>query len=212
MALLSNEDREVIRNEWFKDLKNEIEILFFEKDECQTCDTIKEILGELSELEPKISYEVLKSDDTKAKEYGVDKAPALVMKEKGGEDKGVKFYGLPAGHEFVSLLSSIKMIGEGKADLQDSTIEKLKGLGDKQIHIQVFITLSCPYCPNAVIMAHKMAYAMPNIKADMINAEEFFELSNKFGVSAVPRVVINDNHYFEGALPEDNYVEEILKA
>ncbi len=211
MGLLSNEDREVIRKEWFNNLQNNVEIIFFEKENCQTCETIKEILNEISELDERISFSIENITSDKASEYNINKGPALVIKEKDKEDKGVRFYGLPAGHEFVSFLHAIKMFGEGNAELNPATIEKLQSL-DSEKHIQVFVTLSCPYCPSAVITAHKMAYVSDKVKADMVNAEEFYELSNQYGVSAVPRVVINENHFFEGALPEEAYIEEVLKA
>ncbi len=211
MGLLSNEDKEVIRKEWFNNLQNNVEIIFFEKENCQTCETIKEILGEVSELDERISFSIENITSDKASEYNINKGPALVIKEKDKEDRGVRFYGLPAGHEFVSFLHAIKMFGEGNAELSQMTIEKLKNM-DSEKHIQVFVTLSCPYCPSAVITAHKMAYVSDKVKADMINAEEFYELSNQYGVSAVPRVVINENHFFEGALPEENYLDEVLKA
>ena len=61
-------------------------------------------------------------------------------------------------------------------------------------------------------MAHRLALANPNITADMVEATEFPELANKYNVRGVPRVVINDESHFEGALPEEMYVDEILKA
>jgi len=61
-------------------------------------------------------------------------------------------------------------------------------------------------------MAHKLALASPFIEADAIEATEFPELARRYRVYGVPKVVINERHSFEGALPERHYVAEIRKA
>ncbi len=61
-------------------------------------------------------------------------------------------------------------------------------------------------------MAHKLAMESPHIVGDMVEATEFPELARKYKVYGVPKVVINETHGFEGALPERQYVAEIRKA
>ncbi|HHR85866.1 MAG TPA: glutaredoxin, partial [Candidatus Acetothermia bacterium] len=80
------------------------------------------------------------------------------------------------------------------------------------VHIQVFVTPSCPYCPKAVRMAHMMAMESDKVTADMVMANEFPQLSNKYNVMAVPKVVINEDTSFEGAIPEDDYVSFVAQA
>ncbi len=89
--------------------------------------------------------------------------------------------------------------------------EKIGGI-DKPVHIQVFATLTCPYCPAAVEMAHKLALESEYITSDMIESAEFPHLVNKYGVMGVPKVVINEEFGFEGALPESSFVDEVMKA
>ena len=79
--------------------------------------------------------------------------------------------------------------------------------------IQVFVTPTCPYCPAAVRMAHKLAMANPNIYGEAVEATEFPALSQKFYVMGVPKTVINEGAVqFEGAYPEDDFVEKVLEA
>ncbi len=87
-------------------------------------------------------------------------------------------------------------------------LEKL----EKPLHIQVFVTPTCPYCPKAVRMAHQMAIESDKIRGDMIEATEFPHLSNHYNVSAVPKIIINDVVDFEGALHEPVYLEKVLEA
>ena len=81
------------------------------------------------------------------------------------------------------------------------------------LRISVFITPTCPYCPRAVSMAHNIALANENIVSEMIEANEFFDLSEDFGVSSVPHIVIDrdPNRFFIGAYPEKEFVEQVLR-
>jgi alkyl hydroperoxide reductase subunit AhpF len=80
------------------------------------------------------------------------------------------------------------------------------------VHFQVFVTRTCPYCPGAVRLAHRMAMENDLIRADMVEANEFPELSNRYSVMSVPRTVINEDHYFVGVLPEAAFLEATLQS
>ncbi|MEM0149404.1 MAG: thioredoxin family protein, partial [Candidatus Micrarchaeaceae archaeon] len=102
-------------------------------------------------------------------------------------------------------------ISAGKSRLSESTKTRLKSI-DKPVDIKVFVTPTCPYCPKAVRMAHQFAMENKNIKASMIEATEFEEMSNAYGVMAVPKIVINDKASFEGALPEEAFLQQVMDA
>jgi predicted DsbA family dithiol-disulfide isomerase len=63
-----------------------------------------------------------------------------------------------------------------------------------------------------VQLAHKLAYINENIRADGINATEFIPLAQKYNVSSVPKVVINEKVEFVGAMPEEAFVDQVLSA
>jgi alkyl hydroperoxide reductase subunit AhpF len=69
--------------------------------------------------------------------YKIDKIPATVI--MGEDDKGIRFYGIPSGYEFVTLLDTIKMVSAGQSGLGDKSREFLAQL-KKPVHLQVFIT------------------------------------------------------------------------
>ncbi len=77
---------------------------------------------------------------------------------------------------------------------------------DRPMHIQVFVTPTCPYCPRAVRLTHQFAMKSDLIRADMIESTEFPQLANRYEVMAVPKVVINDTIFSEGALPEPHFL------
>lgn len=149
------------------------------------------------------------ADRAKAEELGIDKIPAIAV--IGEQDYGVRFYGIPSGYEFTSLLYAIRYVSEGKTELSDATLKVLEGLTEP-VHIQVFVTPTCPYCPQAVTLAHQMAVASPMVRADMVEATEFPHLAYKYQVMGVPRTVINEKVHIEGAVPESYMVAKLQEA
>jgi len=83
---------------------------------------------------------------------------------------------------------------------------------DKEVHIQVFVTPTCPYCTTAVRLGHQFAIESPFIRAEMIEATEFPQLANKYDVFGVPKTVINEFVFIDGAVPEATFLENVLKA
>lgn len=193
-------------------LKNPVNITYFTMElECQSCQQTHELLNEIVSLSDLISLSVFKFDidKEKVKEYNIEKIPAIVI--MSDKDYGIRFYGLPSGYEFASLLEAVIMVSKQETGLKEESLQKIAKLS-KPVHIQVFVTNTCPYCTNAVQFAHKLAFVSDNIRADEIDASEFVTLSQKYNVSSVPKVVINEKITFVGALPEDSFVNEVLAA
>lgn len=195
-------------------LTKKVRIVFFTQElECQYCKETRSILTELTEVSDKLNLEVRNFivDKSDADKYGVDKIPATVLLDENGKDYGIKFFGIPSGYEFASLLEDIKMLGTGNTGLPADLENEIKKI-DSEIHMQVFVTPTCPYCPQAVVTAHKFSYLNDKIKGDMVEATEFPHLSNKYNVRGVPRTVINENTFIEGAAPEQMVLDKVKEA
>jgi len=200
-----------------EELQKKVKILLFRVDDesiCEYCDLTQNLLKELIDVDERIELEVydFDKDEEMVQKYDVQRVPALIILDENGKDYGVRFYGIPSGHEFSTLIDDIVTFSKGPVpNLSPETIEQLKKI-DHEVRIQVFVTPTCPYCPRAVLMAHHFALVNDNIIGEMIEANEFMELSTKFGVSAVPHIVVNEDYSFVGALPEANYLNEVLKG
>ena len=184
-------------------LKEEVNIVFFSQEiECESCHDARQFIQEICELNPKLKLSKynLVTDAEKAAEYRVDKVPAVVMLDKDGNDTNIRFFGIPGGYEINSFLGALLEVSGERQELPEDILKRIKKL-DKDIHIQVFVTLSCPHCPGAVITAHRLALENPKIKADMIEANTFVPLSIKYNVSGVPKIVINGEHELLGDQP-----------
>lgn len=215
MALLKEEDRNHLIEE-FKSLKTPVKIVIFtQKMECQYCKETRMIGEELAALSDRISLEVYDFEDDKeiAETYNIDKIPATVIMAGGEQpqDYGIRYFGIPSGYEFSSLIEDIMMVSSGESGLSAATKDVLSNL-EKPIHLQVFVTPTCPYCPQAVLLAHKLAFESDKVKADMVEAIEFPHLSMKYQVQGVPRTVINETVYQEGAAPETMLLAKLKEA
>jgi glutaredoxin-like protein len=215
MGLLREEDKKAIK-EIFQQLKDPVKIVHFTQElNCEYCNETKQLLMEVADLSDKIELDVYnaQTDKEKMQEYEIDRVPALVPATviRNEKDYGIRYYGIPAGYEFASVLEDIVDVSNHHIDLEASVLQKVQAI-DKPVDIWVFVTTSCPYCPRAVRTAHKFAMANENIRGVMIEANEYPQLSMQYSVQAVPKIVINGKHSFEGAYPDPQFAEEVLKA
>ncbi len=211
MPLLSGRDRQAIQDR-LQGLLAPVKLLYFTQElECPACRETGQLLRELAEVPSQISLQTLnfQLDREAVDKYRIDKIPATVV--LGAKDYGLRFYGLPSGYEFVTLLDAIVAASIGESGLSGATIEKVMRI-DRPVHLQVLVTPTCPYCPSAVRLAQRMAMANDFVTADMVEATEFPHLVQRYRVIGVPRTVVNETVYIDGALPEEAFVDRVLEA
>ena len=185
-----------------KRLKEPVRIVFFSQEHaCVACREQENLLGELASLSDRISLEKrdLLADAELARTLGIDKVPAAAV--MGERDFGIRFFGMTMGYEFGSLVEALLLASSGRSGLAPE-VEHLLGHVDVPVHLEVMVTLTCPYCPKMVHLAHQMAVASENIRADMVESSQFAPLVQRYSVGGVPKTVINQGAAsFEGALP-----------
>jgi len=209
-TLLNAELQNQIR-EFLAPMKEKVTlVLFTQESPCETCTETRQLLSEISSLNDKITfvekdlYEDIKETDL----YGITLTPSFVMLDSEGQYRGVKFNGIPAGHEINSFLSAIIDMSGVDFGFDKETIERIKKI-DKKVNIKVFVTLSCPHCPGAVMSAHRLAMLNPNIEGEMIEAQTFYNLSEQYNVSGVPKIVINEKHELLGNQPIEAFLNQL---
>ncbi len=212
MALLSDKDRKYLETEFEEKLKDPVKLVVFTQSiACDFCRETEQIAREVAELSPKLSVEVYNfvTDKTVAEQYGVDKIPATAV--VGARDYGVRFFGVPAGYEFTTLIEDILDVSVGESGLSPDAKALLARI-KMPVAIQVFVTPTCPYCPSAVSLAHKMAIENENVRGEMVESIEFPHLAQKYNVMGVPRIVINEKIFIDGAVPEGAMVDRVMEA
>jgi len=211
MPTLPDDIKSQVR-ETLADLENPVHLVLFTQTlECMYCAENRQLMEDVAGLSDLVDVTILNfvTDADKAEEYGVDKIPATVI--LGEKDYGIRFYGIPAGYEFPTLIHTTRMIGKTGTQLDEQTRQALDALTEP-VHLQVFVTPTCPYCPQAVALGYEMAYASSNVRADGVESSEFPHLAVKYQVAGVPRTVINETTHLEGAAPPDMLLEKIQEA
>ena len=212
MSKLMDEQTKTELQQILNNLVSPVKVLFFtQKNACPTCTQQQELLQELASLSNRLELKVydfvLNGDEVAS--YRIDKIPATAV--VGKKDYGIRFYGITAGYEFTSIIEAIMMVSNDQSGLHPE-LETLVRDIKEQAHMQVFVTLTCPYCPKMVHIADQFAFVNDNIRADMVESSEFPHLAQRYNVTGVPKTIINDVYSFDGALPESATYLEILKA
>jgi glutaredoxin-like protein len=212
MAILSDQNRSDVE-EVFNEMDEAVTAHVFVDDSCEYCDETIELNEELEDLTELYTVEVHDLDSEAAEEWGADKygnAPVTVLTD--GEIRGVRYYGIPSGQEFGAYVRDIVAVSTGESGLDEDIKAELAEI-DEEVNIKVFVTLTCPHCPQAVETAHKFAIENPNITSEMIESQEFMDLAQDFGVRGVPQVNINDEAgQFTGAQPPQQFLQQVKGA
>jgi glutaredoxin-like protein len=209
--MLTEKDKEIVRKK-LEEMENPVKILLFsQRINCEFCEPTEELIKELVELSPKLSLEIHSPAENEelSKRYEIDKVPAIVL--MGEKDYGIRFFGIPAGYEFATLLESLILVSRGKTRFKSGNQEKIRGI-NVPLKIQVFVTPTCPYCPSAVLLANQAAMENSNISAYGIEVSEYPEIAELYNVTGVPKTVINGTVEFLGAVGEDQFVQYLLQA
>ena len=214
-------EQEFLREKFSRELVSRVRIDFFtqkktslfvrHRQPCQYCKPTRQMLEELAALTDKISLRqhIFEEDEEAVAQYQVERIPAIVLHV--GDRRWLKYYGSPGGHEFVPLVETIVDISRGTNHLSDKTRKRLRKL-KKDVRIQVFVTPACPHCPQMARLAYQVALESPHISAEVIEANEFPELSQRYQVRGVPTTIIDEKMSFAGSVPDDLLVDTIERV
>lgn len=153
-----------------------------------------ELVNELSTMSTRIKVENVQ----------LDRTPSFSV-NRGGQDSGVVFAGVPLGHEFTSLVLALLQVS-GRAPKVDQTIiDRVKNLKGT-FKFETYVSLTCHNCPDVVQGLNMMAVLNPNISHTMIDGAAFKSEVESKNIMAVPTVYLNGEFFESGRMS----VEEIL--
>jgi glutaredoxin-like protein len=224
LEILTRDVREATRRRFETELIGPVRLLFFAQEprrlllpggptgtECFFYRETRRLLEEVaaqSDLITLTEYD-FQSDKEKAAEFGVEKVPAIAVLDE--KDPGIRFYGIPSGYEYKSLIEAIIDVSRGTTALTQTTKEALKTI-NHPLHLQIFVTPTCAFCSSAVRLGHQFALESSFITADMVESTEFPHIADRYKVRGVPKIVVNDVFSFEGAVSEAVFLENIRKT
>lgn len=139
MGLISDADAQEIR-ERLSEMASPVRLIHFTQElNLEYGREAKQLVEELTGFSDKLSAEVYnyQLDTGRVAEYGIDKVPATVI--RNGKDYGIRFYGIPAGYEFSTILDTILAVSKGDSGLKPESRAKLATIKEP-VHLEVFVT------------------------------------------------------------------------
>jgi glutaredoxin-like protein len=114
-------------------------VLFTQTLNCETCSETESLLKAVAELNDKIKLELLNPqlDRDRAAQYNVNRVPAIII--EGDKDYGMRYFGIPGGYEFASLLEDIVTVGKRESGLSEATKTWIHNLTEP-LNLKVFVT------------------------------------------------------------------------
>jgi alkyl hydroperoxide reductase subunit AhpF len=140
MSLLNDEVAAQLKDE-FAHLVGPVRlVVFFQTLADPESEQVRRLLEEVAALSPQLSVEALNFvlETGRAEALGVTRTPAVAVLG-ADKDYGIRFYGLPSGYEFGTLIDAIRLVSSGESGLQEETKAALQAL-PRPAHIQVFST------------------------------------------------------------------------
>ncbi|KRW81277.1 alkyl hydroperoxide reductase subunit F [Marinobacter sp. P4B1] len=168
-------------------------------DDSKKSQELKELLEELEPMSSKISLRTEESTDVRRPSFAINRI---------GSDIGVRFAGIPMGHEFTSLVLALLQVGGHPSKASQELIEQIQEL-DGEFEFETYFSLSCQNCPDVVQALNLMSVLNPKVKHTSIDGALFQDEVEQREVMAVPSVYLNGQPWGQGRMTLEEIVAKL---
>jgi thioredoxin reductase (NADPH) len=194
----------------FEQLPNDINLYLFtaKGHEDAFTNANRQVIRAFRELSAKITLKEYHLDHELARKWNVNSSPTLLI---APEHYSIRWLGAPMGEEARTFLEILILVGLGKSQLSDQSVNVIKKI-DSPRNVKVFVSPTCPYCPQEAVNAVKAAIEMPEyVSLEIIDIQCEPELANQYAAQSVPQAFANDVLIGQGAQPEEVFVLSLQK-
>ncbi|UCH24052.1 MAG: thioredoxin-disulfide reductase [Deltaproteobacteria bacterium] len=194
----------------FEQLPNDIPIYMFTQKGMDDvfAQTNRQIVRAFRELTPKVTFKEFDLDHELAQKWNVDRSPTLLI---APERISIRWLGAPLGEEGRTFLETLIMVGLGQSNLSEQSLKVINKI-DAPRNIKVFVSATCPYCPQQAVNAVKAAIEKSNlISLEIIDIQCEPELADQYSAHSVPQTFANDVLIAQGAQTEEVFALSLLK-
>jgi len=172
-------------------------------DESAASKEMLALLEEIAGMSDKIT--LIRVDDVRKPSFAVKRGTAH---KDTAQEVGIRFAGIPMGHEFTSLVLALLQVGGHPLKLEAEKIAQIAALEGK-FHFETFISLSCHNCPEVVQALNLMAVINPNITHVMVDGSLFQGEVNERKIMAVPTIFMNGEEFGAGRMGVDEILPKL---
>ena len=159
-------------------------------DDSKKSEELKQLLEEIEPMSEKISLRTEESTEVRRPSFAINRV---------GTDIGVRFAGIPMGHEFTSLVLALLQVGGHPSKASQDVIQQVQEL-EGEFEFETYFSLSCQNCPDVVQALNLMSVLNPNIKHTSIDGALFQDEVEQREVMAVPSVYLNGQPWGQGRM------------
>lgn len=168
---------------------------------------IRKLVATITEVTDKVSLQEYPLDDERAGKQGIKASPTLVF---AVESLHLRWLGAPLGHEVQTFMQALAIIGHRRPGLSEPAAKELAKLTEKR-RVKVFVSPSCPYCPQAAVDAIRLAVARPElVSLEIIDIQANPELADRYHAHSVPRTFADEQPIAMGALSQELLVASLV--
>lgn len=168
-------------------------------------------LAEFATLGEKIQVETISLGENREFEdkIALKRLPAAVLFNEKDEYTGIKFSGIPSGHELNSLVLAVYNVGSKGQPLEEKLMTQISQL--PKTKIEICVSLTCHFCPDVVAACQRIASINHQVEAEMIDTALFPDLKKERKLMSVPAMIINDEKVVFGAKNMEEILAEITE-
>ena len=168
----------------------------------------REIIRTFRNLSNKILFREFDLSHEKARQYGVTASPTILFDP---DNYNIRYLGAPFGEESRTLLGTLILLGLRASNLNNQSLKVMERI-DSPRHVRLFVSATCPYCPDQALNAIKAAIEKPDlISLEIVDIQANTELATQYNAFGVPQTFANDVLIAQGAQTEELFVLSLQK-
>ncbi len=194
----------------FRNLPNEVHLyLFTRKDRDDPfAQAIRQVVRAFRQMTDKITFREYGLDHEMARKWQVDEGPTLLFEP---ERYNIRWYGGPLGEEGRTFLELLVFLGLGRSNLSEQARDVVHKIEDPR-QVKVFVSPTCPYCPQQAVNAIKAAIERPDLIAlELVDIQCRPDLAEQYSAHSVPQTFANDMLIAMGAQTEELFAASLQK-
>ena len=204
---LLNDDLRAQLKDILSRLEKEVTLVSIVDETNEKSIELRDLVLDISQLGEKLNAEIYKKGENVdiEKKINADKYPVVSLLDNNKNYSGVKFHGVPGGHELNSFILAIYNLGGPGQQISNDTLNEIKKI-NKPLNVKVCVSLSCHLCPDVVVSSQRIAIENENVEVEMVDISNFKDIRDKYKIMSVPAIIVNDEKIHFGSKKIDEII------
>ncbi|MBU2549194.1 MAG: FAD-dependent oxidoreductase [Proteobacteria bacterium] len=194
----------------FEAIPNEVKVYLFAdpEDKSREIELGRDLLAAFQEVTDKIQIREYDLSHKIARKLKIDRSPTIAF---APDSYSIRYLGIPLGEEGRTLVETIVLVGLKTANLNEQTQKVLGRIGEPR-KLRVFVSPTCPYCPQQAVNAIKAAIERPDmISVEIVDTSFNTDLAERYQAFSVPQTFADDVLIAKGAQPQELFAASLEK-